>query len=75
MEEKLIQEIEKRLIRDKKFRKELTATLINDYIIDSKPISFKEIKKRTRDLIRYTAELELKEMFEEPEEVNEVLEN
>ncbi len=73
--EKLLKEIEMELLKDKKFRKGLVAALINDYINNPKQLSFEEIKKRTQDMVRATAELELQEMLGEEEETEELLDN
>lgn len=75
--EELLKEIEIKLLKDENFKKELISSLISDFINDPKPISFKEIKKRTEDLVKYTAELELQEILGKAEEEEDegILEN
>ena len=77
MEEELINEIERKLLKDKNFKKELTVALVNDYINDPKTLSLTEIKKRTENLVRYVAELELQEMYgeEDEEQPEELIDN
>ncbi len=67
MEEKIIKEIERKLLKDKNFQKELSLTLLTDYLENPRAISFENVKKKTQDFLRHIAELELQSSIEEEE--------
>lgn len=65
--EKIIREIERKLLEDENFRKELSLVLLTDYLENPRAISVEEVKKKTQDLIRHIAELELQSTMDEEE--------
>lgn len=67
MEEKIIKEIERKLLKDKNFQKELSLTLLTDYLENPRAISFEDVKRKTQDILRHIAELELQSSIEEEE--------
>jgi len=70
----MIKEIQIEMLRNKKFRDEICLALYNDYMkLDKKDISLKDIKKRTEDLLRILAEVELNAMMnEEKYEIDDI---
>jgi hypothetical protein len=58
--QRLIKEIERELLKDKKFRDELSVTLVNDYLdLDKDDISLNDVKKKTKELLKTLVKLEL----------------
>lgn len=70
--EDMIKEIQIEMLKNKKFRDELRLALYNDYAnLDKKNISLKDIKKRTQDILRMLAEIELDTMMNEENHIAE----
>ncbi len=68
----MIKEIQIEMLKNKKFRDELRLALYNDYAnLDKKNISLKDIKKRTQDILRMLAEIELDTMMNEENHIAE----
>lgn len=64
--EDMIKEIQIEMLKNKKFREEICLALYHDYAkTDKKDITLKDIKKRTENLLRMLAEVELQTMMEE----------